>query len=156
MKGLGITVTDSDKIGVTIRYQRHEILMTPTHPNTSRTNRVLPPGVVTGDDYLTLIEACKEGGYALPAINVVGTDSVNAVLEAAARNNSDVIIQCSNGGARFYAGEGLADQHRARVLGAAAWRIMCIFWPVSMASASFFIPITPIASSFPGLRVFLN
>ncbi|WP_367160797.1 class II fructose-bisphosphate aldolase [Kozakia baliensis] len=80
----------------------------------------LKPGVVTGDDYLTLLDACKAGGYALPAVNVVGTDSVNAVLESAARNNSDVIIQCSNGGARFYAGEGLADQHRARVLGAAA------------------------------------
>jgi len=120
MKGLGTALSDSDKIDVTTRYQRHEIIMTPTSPNASRPSRALPPGVVTGDDYLALIEACKAGGYALPAINVVGTDSVNAVLEAAARNNSDVIVQCSNGGARFYAGEGLADQHKARVLGAAA------------------------------------
>ena len=67
----------------------------------------LKPGVVSGKDYLELIKACKEGGYALPAVNVVGTDSVNAVLEAAAKNNADVIIQLSNGGAEFYAGKGL-------------------------------------------------
>ncbi|MFT9364028.1 MAG: class II fructose-bisphosphate aldolase [Gluconobacter sp.] len=78
------------------------------------------PGVVSGASYTALIKACHEGGYALPAINVVGTDSVNAVLEAAARNGSDVVIQVSNGGARFYAGEGLPDAHRARVLGAAS------------------------------------
>ncbi|MBF0890535.1 class II fructose-bisphosphate aldolase [Gluconobacter sp. LMG 1744] len=80
----------------------------------------IPPGVVSGASYMALIKACHEGGYALPAINVVGTDSVNAVLEAAARNGSDVVIQVSNGGARFYAGEGLPDAHRARVLGAAS------------------------------------
>lgn len=80
----------------------------------------LPPGVVTGRDYITLLEACKAGGYALPAVNVIGTNTVNAVLEAAAKNKSDVIIQCSNGGARFFAGEGLADAHEARVLGAAS------------------------------------
>ncbi|AFW00988.1 class II fructose-bisphosphate aldolase [Gluconobacter oxydans] len=78
------------------------------------------PGVVTGADYQTLLQACRDGGYALPAINVVGTNSVNAVLEAAAANGSDVIIQVSNGGARFFAGEGLPDAHRARVLGAAS------------------------------------
>ncbi|HZH29052.1 MAG TPA: class II fructose-bisphosphate aldolase [Azospirillaceae bacterium] len=76
------------------------------------------PGVVWGDDYRRLIAACKQGGYALPAINVIGTSSVNAVLEAAARNRSDVIIQLSNGGARFFAGEGLPDSAKARVLGA--------------------------------------
>ncbi|GAN55745.1 class II fructose-bisphosphate aldolase [Tanticharoenia sakaeratensis] len=91
-------------------------------PTTARPSQKigLAPGVVTGADYLKLLEACKAGGYALPAVNVVGTDSVNAVLEAAAKNNADVVVQVSNGGARFYAGEGLPDQHRARVLGAAA------------------------------------
>ncbi|CAG0909685.1 unnamed protein product, partial [Cyprideis torosa] len=54
-------------------------------------------------DYKTLIKACKKGHYALPAVNVVGTNSINAVLEAAAKNNADVIIQLSNGGAEFYA-----------------------------------------------------
>lgn len=78
----------------------------------------LPAGVVTGADYLTLLKACRTGGYALPAVNVVGTNSLNAVLEAAARNKSDVIIQLSNGGARFFAGEGCPDSTNARILGA--------------------------------------
>lgn len=78
----------------------------------------LKPGVVFGDDYLTLIKACKDGQYALPAVNVVGTNSVNAVLEAAAKNKSDVIIQLSNGGAEFYAGKGCPDAFQAKVIGA--------------------------------------
>lgn len=78
----------------------------------------LKPGVVTGADYFTLLDACRTGGYALPAVNVVGTNSINAVLEAAAKNKSDVIIQLSNGGARFFAGEGCPDANAARVLGA--------------------------------------
>jgi len=78
----------------------------------------LRPGVVTGSDYLALLDACREGGYALPAVNVVGTSGANAVLEAAARNRSDVVVQLSNGGARFFAGEGIADAMEARVLGA--------------------------------------
>ena len=78
----------------------------------------LPAGVVTGEDYRSLVAACKAGGYALPAVNVTGTNSVNAVLEAAAAAKSDVIVQLSNGGARFFAGEGLKDEAQARVLGA--------------------------------------
>ena len=80
----------------------------------------LKPGVVTGAEYVALVEACKAGGYALPAVNIVGTNSINAVMETAAKAKSDVIIQMSNGGARFYAGEGAPDAHRARVLGAAS------------------------------------
>lgn len=76
------------------------------------------PGVVSGDDYKTLLKACKDGKYALPAVNVVGTNSVNAVMEAAAKNKSDVIIQASNGGAEFYAGKGMPDSFEAKVLGA--------------------------------------
>lgn len=78
----------------------------------------LKPGVVTGKDYQTLVKACKEGKYTLPAVNVVGTNSVNAVLEAARKNNSDVIIQLSNGGAEFFAGKGFPDSFQAKVLGA--------------------------------------
>ncbi|WP_210200529.1 class II fructose-bisphosphate aldolase [Cohaesibacter celericrescens] len=77
----------------------------------------LRPGVVTGDEYLQLLDACKEGGYALPAVNVTGTNSLNAVMEAAAKAKSDIIIQMSNGGAQFYAGQGAPDPMRARVLG---------------------------------------
>ena len=78
----------------------------------------LEPGVVSGKEYAALVAACKDGGYALPAVNVVGSNTINAVLEAAARNRSDVIIQLSNGGARFMAGEGCPDAAQARVLGA--------------------------------------
>ncbi len=80
----------------------------------------LKPGVVTGDDYIALVESCKNGGYALPAVNVTGTNTVNAVLEAAAKNNSDIIIQLSNGGAQFYAGLGFPDSGQAKVMGAVA------------------------------------
>ncbi len=78
----------------------------------------LNPGVVTGKDYQLLVKAAKEGGYALPAVNVVGTNSINAVLETAAKNNSDVIIQLSSGGAQFYGGKGHTDTFNTRVLGA--------------------------------------
>lgn len=80
----------------------------------------LKPGVVTGEDYKTLVEAAKAGGYAFPAVNVTSSSVANAVLEAAAKNNADVIIQLSNGGAQFYAGQGLPDSFQAKVLGAVA------------------------------------
>ena len=75
-------------------------------------------GVVTGQAYQDMVNAAKTGGYALPAVNVVGTNSVNAVLESAAKAGSDVIIQLSNGGAQFYAGKGFPDSFEAKVLGA--------------------------------------
>ena len=78
----------------------------------------LKPGVVHGAAYKQLVAACKAGGYALPAVNIVGTNSLNAVLEAAAKNKSDVVIQLSNGGAEFYAGKGFPDSFDAKVLGA--------------------------------------
>ena len=80
----------------------------------------LKPGVVTGEDYKTLVEAAKSGGYALPAVNVVGTNSLNAVMEAAAKANSDIIIQLSNSGGAFFAGAGMADGFQAKVLGSVA------------------------------------
>lgn len=78
----------------------------------------LKPGVVTGKDYKALIAACKAGGYALPAVNVVNTNTINAVLESARKNKSDVIVQLSNGGAEFYAGKGFPNSFEAKVLGA--------------------------------------
>ncbi len=77
----------------------------------------IKPGVVTGDNVQKLFEIAKANQFALPAVNVVGTDSINAVLEAAAKVNSPVIIQFSNGGAGFYAGKGLKSENVA-VLGA--------------------------------------
>jgi fructose-bisphosphate aldolase class II len=83
-------------------------------------NATLKPGVVTGDGYKTLVNAAKSGGYALPAVNVTGTNTINAVMEAAAKANSDIIIQLSNSGAQFYAGKGLEDAFNAKVQGAVA------------------------------------
>jgi len=77
----------------------------------------LRPGVVTGESYITLVNAAKSGGYALPAVNVVGTNSINAVMEAAARAKSDIIIQLSNSGGAFFAGAGMPDSFKAKVLG---------------------------------------
>lgn len=80
----------------------------------------LKAGVVTGKDYRSLVRACKDGGYALPAVNITGTNTLNAVLEAAAANKSDVVIQLSNGGAEFYAGKGFPDSLQAKIMGAVA------------------------------------
>ncbi len=79
----------------------------------------LKPGVIWGDDLLRLWEYAKEHNFALPAINVVGTNSANAVMEAAKEANSPVIIQLSNGGAHFWAGKGLDNENqKAAILGA--------------------------------------
>ncbi len=84
-----------------------------------RVLEVLKPGVVTGEDLAKLFQLAKEQGYALPAVNVTGTDTVNAVMEAAKVVNSPVIIQLSNGGAAFYAGKGIGvDGNEAATLGA--------------------------------------
>jgi len=80
---------------------------------------VVKPGVITGDDVQKVFAVCKENKYALPAVNVINTDSINAVLEAAAKARSAAIIQFSNGGAQFYAGKGLkVDGQKAAILGA--------------------------------------
>ncbi len=80
---------------------------------------VVEAGVVTGDDVSKVFQIAKEEGFALPAVNVVGTDSINAVLEAAKVVNSPVIIQFSNGGGAFYAGKALDNtDEKAAILGA--------------------------------------
>jgi fructose-bisphosphate aldolase class II len=76
------------------------------------------PGVLTGDDVTALLNDAKENGYALPAVNVIGTNSINAVLETARDVNSPVIIQFSNGGGAFYGGKGLKNENQsAAILG---------------------------------------
>ena len=66
-----------------------------------------PSGVITGDGVQAIFNDAQENEYALPAVNVVGTNSVNAVLESAALVNSPVMIQFSNGGGSFFAGKSL-------------------------------------------------
>ena len=79
----------------------------------------IKPGVATGDDVQKIFAYAKKKGFALPAVNVTNTSTVNAVMEAAAKNNAPVIIQFSNGGAQFFAGKGLSnDGHKAGIAGA--------------------------------------
>ncbi|OQX49903.1 MAG: class II fructose-bisphosphate aldolase [Epsilonproteobacteria bacterium 4484_20] len=77
---------------------------------------VVDTGVVTGDDLQKLFKIAKEEEYALPAVNVVSTSSINAVLESAKNVNSPIIVQFSNGGGAYYAGKGLPSAEAA-VLG---------------------------------------
>ena len=80
---------------------------------------VVKPGVVTGEDVQKIFAICKENKFAMPAVNVINTDSINAVLEAAAKVKSPVVIQFSNGGAQFVAGKGLKlEGQETAVLGA--------------------------------------
>ena len=82
------------------------------------TNTRFRPGVLFGDEVTELFNHANENNYAIPAINVVGTNSVNAVLETARAVNSPVIIQFSNGGASFFAGKGLSNENQqAAILG---------------------------------------
>lgn len=67
------------------------------------------PGVVSGDDMKKLFDMAKEGEFAYPAVNVVGSSSINAALEAAKEANSPIIIQFSNGGAQFNGGKGISS-----------------------------------------------
>lgn len=78
---------------------------------------IVNAGVLTGSEAKKLFAYAKKEGFAIPAVNVVGSDSVNAVLEAASKVKSPVIIQFSNGGAGFFAGKGLKS-HDAAILGA--------------------------------------
>jgi fructose-bisphosphate aldolase class II len=80
---------------------------------------VVKPGVVTGEDVQKIFAICKENNFALPAVNVISTDTINAVLEAAAKAKSAVFIQFSNGGAAFVAGKGLKlEGQQPSILGA--------------------------------------
>ena len=79
------------------------------------------PGVISGDDLQKVFAVAKENKFALPAVNCIGTDSVNAVLEAAAKAKAPVIVQFSNGGAQFFAGKGLKLEGQGpQILGAVA------------------------------------
>jgi fructose-bisphosphate aldolase class II len=65
-------------------------------------------GVLFGEELEALYNDAKKNQFALPAVNTIGTNTINAVLETAAKVNSPVIIQFSNGGAQFIAGKGNA------------------------------------------------
>lgn len=81
----------------------------------------IKPGVATGKQVQEIFAYAKEKGFALPAVNAVSSNSINAVLETAVAVNAPVIIQFSNGGAQFVAGKGLSNQNQnAAIQGAVA------------------------------------
>jgi fructose-bisphosphate aldolase class II len=81
----------------------------------------IPAGVLTGRQVQEVFALAKEKKFALPAVNVTGNNTINAVLETAAALNSPVIIQFSNGGAQFNAGKGLSNNNQeAAIAGAIA------------------------------------
>ena len=81
----------------------------------------IKPGVVTGDDVQYIFKIAKQEKFAIPAVNVVGSDSINAAMEAAKEVNSPIIIQFSNGGGAFFAGKGLSnDNQQAAIAGSIA------------------------------------
>ncbi len=75
-------------------------------------SRKFPAGVASGTLVQEIIQDAKENHYALPACNVIGSDSVNAAMEAAVEVNSPIIIQFSNGGAAFNAGKSLKGENQ--------------------------------------------
>ncbi|WP_062062408.1 class II fructose-bisphosphate aldolase [Aquimarina longa] len=79
----------------------------------------IKPGVATGDEVQTIFKYAKEKSFALPAVNVIGSNSINTVLETAAELNSPVIIQFSNGGAQFNAGKGLSNENQKSAIAGA-------------------------------------
>ncbi len=84
----------------------------------------IKPGVATGDQVQEIFRYAKEKGFALPAVNVTGNNTVNGVLETAAKLNAPVIIQFSNGGGQFNAGKGLSNAgEKAAILGSIAGAI---------------------------------
>jgi len=78
----------------------------------SSENKQFKPGVLFGNDVKNLFDFANKNNFAVPAVNVIGTNSVNAVLETAREVNSPVVIQFSNGGAVFFGGKGLSNENQ--------------------------------------------
>ena len=79
----------------------------------------LEPGVITGEDVKMVFDYANEHTFALPAVNVIGTNMINAVLETSRAVNSPAIIQFSNGGAHFFGGMGLSNDDQAGAIAGA-------------------------------------
>jgi len=80
--------------------------------NTSKMSHTIKPGVATGNEVQAIFKLAKEKGFAIPAVNVIGSSTINGVLETAKELNAPVIIQFSNGGAQFNAGKGLSNENQ--------------------------------------------
>jgi fructose-bisphosphate aldolase class II len=79
------------------------------------------PGVVTGKALMDLLDNAKANGYAIPGVNIVGTNSINACMEAAAKYGGPVIVTFSKGGGQFIAGKSVNnDADQASIAGTIA------------------------------------
>jgi len=88
---------------------------------------IVPPGVVTGDNLRKLLEHARDTGYAIPAVNCTSSSTANACLEAAAKNNSPIMIQASNGGGAFMVGKSVKDPNAAAAGAVAlAMHVRCV------------------------------
>ncbi len=73
-------------------------------------------GVLHGQEVTDLLNYANDNNFAIPAVNVVGTNTVNAACETAREVNSPIIIQFSNGGSQFFAGKGLSNENQASAI----------------------------------------
>jgi fructose-bisphosphate aldolase class II len=84
-------------------------------------SNLIKSGVATGDEVQAIFQLAKEKGFALPAVNVTSSSTLNGVMETAAKLNAPAIIQFSNGGCLFFAGKALSNEHeKAAILGGIA------------------------------------
>jgi len=104
-----IAFTPSSNLGA-----RRSALKMSTETATEKAFAKLPatvkPGVVTGKALVDLLDAAKEQGYAIPGVNIVGTNSINACMEAAAKYGGPIMVTFSKGGGQFIAGKSLANE----------------------------------------------
>eukprot|EP00614_Pseudopedinella_elastica_P020218 CAMPEP_0172650778 /NCGR_PEP_ID=MMETSP1068-20121228/242458_1 /TAXON_ID=35684 /ORGANISM="Pseudopedinella elastica, Strain CCMP716" /LENGTH=398 /DNA_ID=CAMNT_0013465149 /DNA_START=551 /DNA_END=1747 /DNA_ORIENTATION=- len=79
------------------------------------------PGVVTGKALVDLLDYAKERGFAMPGVNIVGTNSINACMEAAKVSGGPIMVTFSRGGGQFIAGKAANnDDDAACIAGAVA------------------------------------
>ena len=84
-------------------------------------NKLIKSGVASGDEVQAIFQLAKKKGFALPAVNVTSSSTVNGVMEAAAKLNAPAIIQFSNGGCMYFAGKALSNENeKAAILGGVA------------------------------------
>lgn len=84
-------------------------------------SKKIKSGVASGDTVQEIFQLAKANNFALPAANVIGSSSINGVLEAAKELNAPVVVQFSNGGGQFNAGKGLSNENqKAAIVGSIA------------------------------------
>lgn len=79
------------------------------------------PGVVTGQALTDLLDYAKENEFAIPGVNIVGTNSINACMEAAKKYGGPIMVTFSKGGGQFIAGKAADNKDdAASIAGAVA------------------------------------